>query len=267
MSEDFFFRAMVAGLGIALVAGPLGCLIVWRRMAYFSDSLAHSSLLGIALGFLLSINLTYGIIAACLTLALALAGLQGQKQLATDTLLGILAHAALSVGLVVLSLMEGLRVDLLGYLFGDILAVTQSDLYWILGGGTIVLVILTLLWRPLIATTIQEELAEAEGIPTTTVRLGYMLLLAVVIAISMKIVGILLVTSLLIIPAASARRFAKTPEQMALVSAGIGALSVIGGLFGSLRWDTPSGPSIVVAATILFVISLASGGTSVRSGN
>ncbi len=267
MSEDFFFRAMIAGLGVALVAGPLGCLVVWRRMAYFSDSLAHSSLLGIALGFLLSINLTYGIIAACLALALALAGLQGQKQLATDTLLGILAHAALSVGLVVLSLIEGLRVDLIGYLFGDILAVTQSDLYWILGGGIIVLVILALFWRPLIATTIQEELAEAEGIPTTAMRLGYMLLLAVVIAISMKIIGILLVTALLIIPAASARRFAKTPEQMALISAGIGALSVIGGLFGSLRWDTPSGPSIVVAATILFLISFASGGKSVRSGS
>lgn len=264
MLDDFFLRAMIAGLGVAVAAGPLGCFIVWRRMAYFSDSLAHSSLLGIALGFLLGINLTFGIIAACLVLAVVLAGLQAQKQIATDTLLGILTHAALSIGLVVLSLMEGLRVDLIGYLFGDILAVTRADIYWVLGGGIIVIAALAFLWRPLLASTVQEDLARAEGVPTATVRLIYMLLIAMVIAISMKIIGVLLVTSLLIIPAASARRFSKTPEQMAVVAAGIGALSVIGGLFGSLRWDTPSGPSIVVTATLLFAVSFGSGMATAR---
>ena len=271
MTFDFFWRGMIGGLGVALVAGPLGCFIVWRRMAYFSDSLAHASLLGVALGFLFGINVTAGIIAACVALALLLAALQGGgggvgSRLATDTLLGILAHAALSVGLVVMSLMEGLRIDLLGYLFGDILSVTRSDLYWVFGGGVVALAALAAMWRPLLALTVQEELARAEGVPTAAVRLGFMLLIALVVAIAMKIIGILLITPLLIIPAATARRFARTPEQMAVLASGIGALAVVGGLFASLRWDTPAGPSVVVAATALFVLAFASGGFPSRSG-
>jgi len=266
MTEDFFLRGLIGGLGVAVVAGPLGCFVVWRRMAYFSESLAHTSLLGMALGFLLGINLTAGIITACVALALLLATLQGRGRLATDTLLGITAHATLSVGLVVMSLMEGLRVDLLGYLFGDILSITRSDLYWVYGGGAAALGVLAWMWRPLLALTVQEELARAEGVPAPAVRLGFMLIIALVVAITMKIIGILLITSLLIIPAATARRFARTPEQMAVLASGIGALAVVGGLFASLRWDTPTGPSIVVAATILFVLAFTSGGFPSRSG-
>ncbi len=266
MTEDFFLRGLIGGLGVAVVAGPLGCFVVWRRMAYFSESLAHTSLLGVALGFLLGVNLTAGIITACVALALLLATLQGRGRLATDTLLGIMAHAALSVGLVVMSLMEGLRVDLLGYLFGDILSITRSDLYWVYGGGAGALGALAWIWRPLLALTVQEELARAEGVPVAAVRLGFMLIIALVVAITMKIIGILLITSLLIIPAATARRFARTPERMAVLASGIGAVAVVGGLFASLRWDTPTGPSIVVAATILFVLAFASGGFPSRSG-
>jgi zinc transport system permease protein len=182
--------------------------------------------------------------------------LQRVGTLSADTLLGILSHASLSVGLVLLAFMTWVRVDLVSFLFGDILAVSRSDIDVIWGGGILVLIALVYLWRPLIASTVSEDIAEAEGLNPKRARLYFMLLLALVIAIAMKIVGILLITSLLIIPAATARRFASTPEIMVVLSAAIGAVAVVGGLFGSLKFDTPSGPSIVVAALALFVLSL-----------
>jgi zinc transport system permease protein len=157
---------------------------------------------------------------------------------------------------VLLAFMTWVRVDLVSFLFGDILAVSRSDIDVIWGGGVLVLIALVYLWRPLIASTVSEDIAEAEGLSPKRARLYFMLLLALVIAIAMKIVGILLITSLLIIPAAAARRFASTPEMMAVLSAVAGAVAVVAGLFGSLRFDTPSGPSIVVAALAIFVLSL-----------
>ncbi len=267
--DDFLWRALIGGLGVVLAAGPLGCFVVWRRMAYFGDTLAHSALLGVALGFVLGLDLTIGIAATCVTLALLLVALQQQDRLATDTLLGLLSHASLAIGLVAISFMEGLRVDLLAYLFGDMLAVTKGDLLSIYGGSLAALAVFAWLWRPLLAITVHEELALAEGVPGLWVRLAFMLIIAVVIAIAMKIVGILLITSLLIIPAATARRFARSPEAMAVMAIGAGALAVAGGLFGSLQWDTPSGPSVVVAAVILFALSFAVQGamTLFRSGS
>ena len=245
-------RALIAGLGVALVTGPLGAFVVWRRMAYFGDTLAHSALLGVALGFLLEVNINLAIILVCVALAMLLVALQHQRRLASDTLLGILSHSALSLGLIVLAFMETLRIDLMGYLFGDILSVTLADIYWIWGGGAAALLVLVWIWRPLLAMTVHEELARVEGVPVVTIRLAFMLLIALVIAVAMKVVGILLITSLLIIPAATARWFARTPEQMALLAALIGCLAVGGGLFASLQWDLPAGPAVVVAAAMLF---------------
>jgi zinc transport system permease protein len=255
--DDFIVRAFVAGIGVAIVAGPLGCFIVWRRMAYFGDTMAHSALLGIALGFLLAVDLTLGVVVVTVTIAGLLVLLQQRRPwLAADTLLGILSHASLSVGLVAIGLMTWLRVDLLGYLFGDVLAVTTADIAVIYLGGLAALVALALIWRPLLAATVHEDLARAEGVPATAVRLAFMVLIAIVIAMAMKVVGILLITSLLIIPAAAARRCASTPEAMAALAALAGCVAVGLGLFASLRFDTPSGPSIVAAAAVLFAASL-----------
>jgi zinc transport system permease protein len=253
---DFVLRALAAGVGVALVSGALGCFLVWRRMAYFGATLAHSALLGIALGLLLEIDPNLGILAVCIAVSTLLVGLQHQGRLATDTLLGILAHGTLALGLVVIAFMETLRIDLMAYLFGDILAVTPSDLVWVYAGGAAVLVALVLLWRPLLLITVHEELARVDGVPTGRVRLAFMLLISVVIAVAMKIVGILLIISMLIIPAAAARRLAATPEQMAIFAALLGCLAVLGGLGASMKWDTPAGPSIVVAATGLFFLML-----------
>lgn len=256
MFDDFFTRALVAGIGIAMTAGPLGCFIIWRRMAYFGDTMAHSALLGVALSLLLDINLIVAVFAVASLVAILLLLLQRAGTLSADALLGILSHASLSVGLVLLAFMTWVRVDLVSFLFGDILAVSRSDIDVIWGGGVLVLMALIYLWRPLIASTVSEDIAEAEGLSPKRARLYFMLLLALVIAIAMKIVGILLITSLLIIPAATARRWSSSPEIMAILSAIAGAAAVTGGLFGSLKLDTPSGPSIVVAALAIFVVSL-----------
>ena len=258
MFDDFFARALAGGIGVALATGPLGCFIVWRRMSYFGASIAHSALLGVVLGIALNIDLNVGIILTCVALALLFLLLERQRRLATDTLLGILAHGALAVGLVGISFFESVRVDLMSYLFGDILAVSGRDLIWIYGGGGAVLIATALIWRPLLAITVHEELARAEGVRVGLVRIAFTLLIALAVAIAMKIIGLLLIVSLLIIPAATARRLARTPEQMALLASVIGAVSVAGGLHGSLVWDTPSGPSIVVAALILFALVLGS---------
>ncbi len=253
--DDFVLRALAAGCGIALMAGPLGSFVVWRRMAYFGDTLAHSALLGVALGFLLGVNPLVGVVGVCVALALALVGLQRHRALASDTVLGILSHSSLSLGLVAIAFLETLRVDLISYLFGDILSVTPADLAWIYGGGAVALGGLVLLWRRLLAVTVDEDLARVEGMPVEALRLAFMLLIALVIAAAMKIVGILLITSLLIIPAAAARRFARTPEMMAGLASVFGMAAVLGGLFASLTWDLPGGPSVVVAAAALFLAS------------
>src|SRR5690606_7594058 len=221
------------------------------------DTLSHAALFGVALGLMLDINLTLAVTVGCVVLALLLVTLQQRQPLASDTLLGILAHSTLSLGLVSLSFMSDVRIDLMGYLFGDLLAVGPTDLAWIIGGSALVLLMLIPLWRPLLAITVHEELARVEGLPVAGIRLALMLLIAVVIAVAMKIVGVLLITSLLIIPAAAAQRHARTPEQMALGACLLGLVAVCLGLALSWYEDTPAGPSIVVSAATLFLLSFA----------
>ena len=256
MTEDFFLRALAGGIGVALAAGPVGCFVVWRRMAYFGAALAHAVLLGVALGFLLEIEPTLAILMVCLLLAGCLMLLERQRLVPLDTLLGVLAHAVLAAGLIVIAFMERVRVDLIGYLFGDILSVSAVDLWFIFASAVAAIAVLAWQWRNLLAVTVDEDLAAVEGVPVQRVRMLLVLLLAVVIAVGMKIVGMLLVLALVIIPAAAARRIAATPEQMAIAAAGIGAAAVAAGLFGSLEWDAPAGPSIVMVASAIFVASL-----------
>ena len=256
MLDDFFIRAIVGGIGVAVVAGPLGCFVIWRRLAYFGDTLSHSALLGVALALLLELNITFTVFCISVVVAMLLMLLQRRASLSSDALLGLLAHSALAVGLVVLAFMTWVRVDLMGFLFGDILAITRADLMMIWFGGVAVLIALIKIWRPLFAATVSYELATAEGTRPDFANIVFTVLLAAVIAVSMKIVGVLLITALLIIPAAAARRFSKSPEQMALIAIIIGVFSVWLGLLGSLEFDTPAGPSIVVAALSFFIFSI-----------
>ena len=256
MLDDFFIRAIFGGIGVAVVAGPLGCFVIWRRLAYFGDTLSHSALLGVALALLLELNITFTVFCISVVVAMLLMLLQRRASLSSDALLGLLAHSTLAVGLVVLAFMTWVRVDLMGFLFGDILAITRADLMMIWCGGVAVLIALIKIWRPLFAATVSYELATAEGTRPDFANIVFTVLLAAVIAVSMKIVGVLLITALLIIPAAAARRFSKSPEQMTLIAIIIGVFSVWLGLSGSLEFDTPAGPSIVVAALSFFIFSI-----------
>lgn len=255
MIDDFLVRALLAGLGIVLVTGPIGCQIVWQRMAYFGDTVAHSALLGIALALLMHVHLSIGAFLAAAVVAVALIGLGRQRAVTSDALLGILAHGSLATGLVMVSFIEGARVDLVNVLFGDILAVSTTDLIVIYSVAAIVLLVLTMLWRPLLATTISADIAAAEGTATGWIRFVFLLMVAAVVAIAVKIVGVLLLTAMLIIPASAARVWARSPESMAVLAVLIGILAVASGLALSLYFDTPSGASIVLAATIVFLIS------------
>ncbi|MBV4411596.1 zinc ABC transporter permease subunit ZnuB [Enterobacteriaceae bacterium YMB-R22] len=253
---ELLLPGWLAGLMLSCAAGPLGSFVVWRRMSYFGDTLAHASLLGVAFGLLLNINPFYAVIAVTLLLALALVWLEKRPNLAIDTLLGIMAHSALSLGLVVVSLMSGIRVDLMAYLFGDLLSVTPEDLLTIATGVAAVVAILCWQWRNLLAMTISQDLAFVDGVSLQRVRLILMLVTALTIGVAMKFVGALIITSLLIIPAATARRFARSPEQMAWLAVVVGALAVTGGLAFSACYDTPAGPSVVLAAALLFILSM-----------
>ncbi len=251
---ELVLPALLVGLLLTAIAGPLGCFVVWGRRAYFGDTLAHSALLGIALGFLFDLNLSIGVIAVSSSIALALTVLQGQRFIASDTLLGIMAHGTLALGLVLVSLMETVRVDLLGLLFGDLLATSYGDLLWV--GGLVLFIAATLyfIWTPLLNIAVNQELAQAEGTPVGLVRLLFMLLLASVVAIGMKVVGALLITAILIIPAAAARKLAHTPERMAMIASAVGMGAVVCGLGLSWQADTPAGPSIVLCASLAFLL-------------
>ncbi len=253
---DFMWRALFAGIGVAILAGPLGAFVVWRRMAYFGEALAHSALLGVVLGVVLGVMPWVVIIPLCVLVALALFLLERGARTTLDSAIALIAHGALAIGLVVLAFVETARVDLFAYLFGDILAVTTQDLWLIFIGGVLVLGVLVAYWQPLLSIIVNEDVAHVEGVNVTRAKIVHLLLLAVVVAVAMKVVGVLLIVALLIIPASTARQIARSPESMAIIAALCGVLSVIGGLWMSYRADTPGGPSIVVSAIILFVLAL-----------
>jgi zinc transport system permease protein len=253
---ELLLPPLFAGLAVALVSGPMGAFVVWRRMAFFGDTLAHGALLGAALGLALDISLYLAVVAVCLGLAGALTALQHQQQLASDTLLGIVAHTTLALGVIAISLQEGIQVDLFAYLFGDLLAVGWQDALALWAGAILILLLMLWQWRALLSITVSEELAQVEGVAVQRTRLLLMLLLALLIAGAIRTVGVLLITSLLVIPAASARRLTHTPAQMAAVASVLGTLAVLAGLAVSWFANTPVGPSIVVAASSLFVLTL-----------
>lgn len=250
--SDFLVRALLGGVLLALIAGPLGAFVVWRRMSYFGDTMAHSALLGVTISLGFRIDFFAGIFVVAAAVALLLNALRERIQLPTDALLGLLSHAALATGLVIVALVGNLRVDLMGFLFGDILALTANDLGVMAGGVVVVWAVLGFVWRPLLADTVSPELAEAEGLAGRRARLAFVLLLAGTIALSIKIVGVLLITAMLIIPASTARLTAGSPEAMAAGAAGYGVAAVAAGLALSVWFDTPAGPSIVMASAGLF---------------
>ena len=252
--DDFIINAIVGGLLVALAAGPLGCFLVWRRMAYFGDTISHSALMGVALGVALGTSHILTIIATSLVISLFLLLLERGGKFSSDTLLGILAHAALSVGLILISLQDSFRQDMMFYLIGDILAITSEDILTLslMTLGTLIGV--AFIWRSLLTITVHEELARVEGENILLTKIIYMSLIAILVALAIKVVGALLITAMMIIPAAAARTMADSPLKMVVISSLLGALSVFLGIFASSQWDVPAGPAIIISATLLFFI-------------
>lgn len=254
--DPFLVRAFAAGLGIAIVTAPLGCFVVWQRMAYFGETVAQASLIGIALGLSLQLDLTASALGVSAAMGLLLVLLARQKLVPMDSLLGLLAHAALAVGVIATAVVRGPPVDLLGYLFGDIFSVSNDDLWWVYGAGALALGVLAWLWQPLLSMAVHEELAAAEGVRRDLVKGTFVVLLALAIAIAIKVVGILLAVAFLIMPAAAARPLSTTPERMALLAAALAAAGVIAGIQLSVSFDIPGGPAIVLVLAIISGSSL-----------
>ncbi|MDC0457317.1 metal ABC transporter permease [Alphaproteobacteria bacterium] len=254
ITDPFIIRGILAGIAVALISGLVGCFVVWRRMSYYGESIAHSSLLGVGLGILMGIGINLGVIFTCLLFGILFLWLQQSKVLSSDTLLGVLAHLALSVGVIVIS-MNRVKIDIHSFLFGDILTVTQNDLWGMYLAVLVVVIIICLNWSSLLLVTIDEDLAKAEGVNPLFINLLLTSILTIVVAVSIQIIGLLLITSMLIIPAAASRRLVNSPETMAVVATVIGILSVIIGIFLSVEIDAPSGPSIVVVSAVLFFLS------------
>lgn len=254
MLDDFLVRAGLAAVGLSLATGPLGSFVIWRRMAYFGDATAHAAVLGVALALATDLPIGLGTLTVALAMAVTVAGLSARGW-AMDTTLGVLAHSALAFGLVAVSFFPAVRTDLSSYLFGDILAVSRSELALVWLGSLAVLGLLAWRWQKLLTATLSEDLAHAAGINPDRERLVLVIALALVVAVALKIVGALLIAAMLIIPAAAARSFARTPEAMAAAAIVLGAVSGLGGLGLSLWQDTPTGPSIIVVAAVLFALT------------
>ena len=265
MLDDFLVRAGLAAVGVALAAGPLGCFVVWRRLAYFGDATAHAAVLGVALSLAFSISTVIGVLVAAAAMALTVSTLSG-RGLAMDTLLGVAAHAGLAAGLVAVSLVSPRGLDIESYLFGELLAVTRADLAVIWCGAGLVGALILGRWRALLTATLSPELARGDGIDPRREQLVLTICLAVVVAVAIKVVGALLITAMLIIPPAAARPFARSPEGMAVWAALLGVASVAAGLAASWRWDTPTGPTIVALAALLFVLAWSLGALRRRAG-
>jgi zinc transport system permease protein len=254
MLDNFIVRALLAGLAVAFAAAPIGCFVVWRRMAYFGDATAHAAILGVAMSLAFSQSIFAGTLVVSVLMAY-LVSLLSWRGHSMDTLLGVMAHSALAFGLVAVSFIPGVRVDLNAYLFGDILAVTASDLLVMWAGAVVVVGLITWRWSALLMVTLNPELAHASGVNPKREQLVLTVSLAIMVAVAIKVVGVLLITAMLIIPAASARPMSNTPERMAVYSAIIGVFSIIVGMYASFVLDSPTGPTIVCISAVVFAVS------------
>ena len=262
---------LIAPLVLAVIAGPVGCLIVWRRMAYFGDAIAHSALLGVAVGLFIGFAPNIGVALISAFFAVLLVYLQHRRKLSIDTLLGILAHGALALGLLLVfwSAVEtghGVhneaehKIDphqlLETYLLGSLENISMYQNISLIIGASVIGVILKLIWEPLILMTLNMDLARAEGVPTLRLQYIMMGIMTSLVVMGMQITGVLFISSLLIIPAAAARQISTTPEKM-IIWAIIFAFSGVSiGYLASKLADLPPGPAIISTITTIFIISL-----------
>ena len=253
---ELFFLGWVAGVLLTLVTGPLGSFIVWRRMSAFGDTLCHASLLGLAIGIALNVNPFYTVLCLLLLISSVIIFLEHISCFSLDTILGIITYSTLSLGMIIVSFMsENTKISITNYFFGDLLKITFSDLIIIILLIIVVLFILIWNWKRMLFLTINSELAYVDGINITKIRLIFILITALTIAVSIKFIGSLVIAALLVIPAATAQKFAMSPENMAYIAILISILGVTSGMILSYFLNIPSNPSIVLFLSFLFLLS------------
>lgn len=252
--DDFLYRATLGAAMLGAVAGPIGCFVLWRRLAYLGESVAHMGLLGVAIGLLMGVSPLLGVALMAVFAALLMARADNGL-IPAGSFVGIVGHAGLALGFILLATMETVRTDLLGYLFGDVLALSDMDLASIALAGAAVVLGTVFFWRAWLMMTVNADIARAEGRTNRLAEAAILVLVAVLVAVGLRVVGALLIVALIIVPPAAARPLARTPEGMALIAALIGAASAPLGVAASYWKDIPTGPSIVLAAIAIFLVT------------
>ncbi len=260
MLDDFLIRSLLAGILMVLVAAPMGCLMVWQRLAFLADTLGHAAVLGVALGLVMSINPMMSVLLIILLVMVIMQLSQRRLHVSagvlSESVLAILSYTGLSAGILILGVSGRSNVSLEAILFGDLLATSMQDLMFI---GITVLILLGLLWKhwhSFVAVTVSPEIAQAEGISVQKTQLLLYLMIALLVAVMMKIMGVLLIGAMLVIPVNAARVFSRGPEQMVLISLGFGLISLFSGMFFSWQFDLQTGPAVVVVATLWLLLAL-----------
>ena len=257
-TEAYMQRALVTALLLGPLCGLIGVFVTARRMAFFSDTISHAALAGIAVGFWLGFaDPTLPMVAVSLGVAALMLWLKEKTDLLTDTIMALLLSGSVAFGIVVISLLKGFRGELHRYLFGDILSVGPQEVWLAFAVSAVVAAAVAVRLNALTLLTASEDLAHVSGIPVRRLNYAFVLVLTVVVALSIRLLGIILVTSLLVIPPAAARNIARNLRQQIVLAVLAGALGGGGGVVLSYRFDLPCGPSIVLTSVALFLATLA----------
>ena len=255
--DDFLVRSVIAGLIMVVIAAPMGCLMVWQRLAFLSDTLGHAAVMGVGLGLLLEVTPVFGVLAVALLIVFSLNRVNSFNSALSETTLAIISHTGLAGGIILVGLLPAQSVNLEAILFGDLLATTSADLTRLLITTVVLLLLLLHHWRSFVAVSVSREIAQAEGIEVRKVQFLMYIMIALLVAVMMKVMGVLLIAAMLVIPTTSARLFSRSPEQMVAVSALYGLGALVGGISSSFQFDWQTGPAIVVSATMLLLVTLA----------
>ncbi len=254
--DDFLLRSIIAGLMMVSIAAPIGCLMVWQRLAFLSDTLGHAAVLGVGLGLLLQLPPMVGVLGVVLLIVISLSQVVNFNNALSETTLAIISNTGLAAGLIIIGLLPENTVSVEAILFGDLLSVTLTDLGMILVTTLVLVFLLKQHWRSFVAVSVSREIAQAEGIQVRKVQLLMYLMIALLVAVMMKVMGVLLIAAMLVIPTSAARMLSNSPERMVIFSAFYGIAALTGGLFSSFQFDWQTGPSIVLSATSLLLVTL-----------
>ncbi|MGM0365223.1 MAG: metal ABC transporter permease [Actinomycetota bacterium] len=256
LSYPFMQRALISGIVIGLVCSLIGVFVILQKMSFFANAIAHSSLAGIALGFFMGLNPMVTAVIFGIVIAVLISYLKNRSALSVDTIIGIFLPSSMALGILIIGLLEGYKPDLLSYLFGNILAVDRFYMYLSVGLGLVVIILLSVFFKKYLFITFDRELAAIQGLNVVAYDYLFIILLATTVIIGTRVVGIILVSALIVIPAASSKNISSNFTQMVLYSVVFGFASSLLGLISSYYLNLASGASIIMVSVAIFLITL-----------